>query len=247
VKLRLLQRADAVVAMSGESLRELRACGYPMSAVLRTPNGIRAGVAPARATVEGPCRVVFVGRLDPGKGLEDLLDVWPGVLAAAPAATLEIWGQGPLRAELEDRARRLGISGSLAFRGHVDSVPERLRGMDVFVLPSHAEGNSNAILEAMAAGLPVVSTAVGGTPMLVGPEAAYLVKPGDRAGLERHLVALARDPGARLAAGRAMRSRVERHFDMRRVAATYLEAYRRLAAGKRHTMEQVGDPLIKDD
>lgn len=247
LKLRLFRRADAVVAMSAESLRELRACGYPMSAVLRTPNGIRTAEAvPIETATSTGCRFVFVGRLDPGKGLEDLLEVWPGVILAAPGASLEIWGHGPLLEGLQARARRLSVAGSVLFRGHVDSVMEQLHGMDVFVLPSLAEGNSNAILEAMAAGLPIVSTAVGGTPMLVGREGAYLIRPGDRAALRSHLVALASDPGARLDAGRRMRARIERHFDIRRVAGTYREAYRRLAAGKRHTMAVIGDPLIGD-
>lgn len=253
VKMRLFSRTDAVVAMSGSSLRELQQAGYPTSRVLRTPNGIRIDGSCkdyfAHGSSQGPCRIVYVGRLGPDKGLEDLLGMWPDVVNRSPGPVqLELWGEGPLMAPLRDLSQRLGIASSVFLRGHVDSVTERLRLMDIFVLLSAGEGNSNAILEAMAVGLPVISTRVGGTPMLIGPEGSrYLLEPGDREGFLDRLLELIGDVSARQALGARMRRRIEELFDIRRIAATYHAAYVLLVAGKRDQIGAIGNPLIAED
>ncbi|MCL4721241.1 MAG: hypothetical protein KJ041_04665, partial [Gammaproteobacteria bacterium] len=89
---------------------------------------------------------------------------------------------------------------------------------------------------------------VGGTPMLVGAEGApLLVDAGDTDGLSRRLAALVEDAGLRLAYGAAMRERIRAHFAIERVAATYAEAYRLLASGRRHDVFQAGNPIITRD
>src|SRR5690606_8036606 len=119
-------------------------------------------------------------------------------------------------------------------RGHVDGVREKMKNADVFVLPSLNEGNSNALLEAMAAGLPIVSTRVGGTPLLVGNEAApWLCEPGDIDALADRLTRLIEDESTRKALGVAMRSRVEQYFDIGKVASSYTCAYRCLLQSRR--------------
>ncbi len=249
-KVAIFKRSDAVVAMSRQSLDELEAIGFPLSRVLATPNGISmSGVERSQAGKSlgtALCRVVFVGRLSAEKRIDDLLHAWQRVVAAVgPAAEMELWGTGPLEAELKQLSVELGLEGSVAFRGHVDSVRERLGAMDVFVLPSIIEGNSNAILEAMAVGLPVVSTRVGGTPMLVGRTVAgSLWSRVTGSGLAARLLELIRDEKLRRRVGGAMRQRIEDHFDIRHVAATYAEAYRLLATGNRDRLAEIGNPLI---
>ncbi len=251
-KVAIFRQSDAVVAMSRQSLRELAAIGFPASRVLATPNGISMSVAlaPQARTSTGTalCRVVFVGRLSAEKKLDDLLHTWRRVVTvAARTAMLELWGTGPLDASLRQLTASLGLEDSVVFRGHVDSVRDRLGTMDMLCLPSSLEGNSNAILEAMAAGLPVVSTRVGGTPMLVGAVGApYLVDPGDREGLGAHLLELIGDEKLRRRVGDAMRQRIQDHFEIGRVAATYAEAYRLLATGNRDRLGEIGDPLIAE-
>ena len=120
-----------------------------------------------------------------------------------------------------------------------------LSDYDVFVLPSHYEGNSNAILEAMAAGLPVVSTRVGGTPMQVGEAGAkFLHEPGDTAALAELMKQFIADAGLRAELGLAMRHRAEQFFDISQVASTYACAYRLLSAGKRNEVASASSPVV---
>ncbi|MBZ0169668.1 MAG: glycosyltransferase family 4 protein [Kofleriaceae bacterium] len=254
LKLAILLRADALVAMSRQSLAELIQAGFPSGRILAVPNGIRLNgmrktKAVGEATAAPPCRVVFVGRLSKEKALDVLLAAWRQVIHARTSnAILEIWGSGPLESELQQRCHEMGVAQSVRFLGHVDGVSDRLPEKDMFVLPSCAEGNSNAILEAMAAGLPIVSTDVGGTAMLVGKEGAeFLCRPGDSDVLAANLLRLIRDPALRLQIGSAMRRRVERHFDIHRVAETYASAYRLLVAGRRERIKDASHPVILEE
>lgn len=242
----ILLASDAIVAMSPVTLEELRQAGYPQQRVLLTPNGIALSHQPAEGGHDGVCRVVFVGRLNPVKQLDVLLDAWAMVQAEIrDAATLEIWGEGPLADVLEEKCRNLGLFAGVRFCGHVHDAARKLRNMDVFVLPSQAEGNSNAVLEAMVAGLPIVSTAVGGTPMQVGPEgAALLCRSGDADELAATLLRLIRDVRLRREVGHAMRRRVETHFDIQRVARTYALAYAALAKGERNQVRGFSNPVV---
>lgn len=250
LKLAILLRSDALVAMSRESLAELQHAHFPAGRVLATPNGIRLGtgrsVTNARTINTQPCRVVFVGRLSEQKRLDSLLAAWSKVVHAEKAhAILEMWGSGPMETVLRLRCDELGLADFTIFRGYVEDVRSRLPEMDVFVLPSHAEGNSNALLEAMAAGLPIVSTRVGGTPMLVGHEGAnFLCEPGNVDSLAVNMLKLIQDPELRVQVGSAMRRRVERHFDINRVAQTYADAYRFLTMGQRDRVNEASDPVI---
>ena len=252
LKLAIFRMTDAVVAMSTESLGELDAIGFPRQRVLRCPNGIRMRPDAAAATRDGDssgmCRVVFVGRLSGEKRIDDLLHAWQKVVASASGSVeLQLWGSGPAEAEMKALAASLGIGDSVIFRGHVEDVRAGLEAMDVFVLTSTVEGNSNAILEAMAAGLPVVSTRVGGTPMQVGDDGArWLITPGDRDGLYARLLELVEDPALRRRVGDLMRERILEHFEISRVAATYAAAYRLIAAGQRDRVWEAGNPVIAD-
>ncbi|MEO7859759.1 MAG: glycosyltransferase family 4 protein [Nitrospirales bacterium] len=253
LKLAILLGSDALVAMSRESLAELQDAHFPAGRVLATPNGIRLGtgrsVTNARTINTQPCRVVFVGRLSEEKGLDCLLDAWSKFVHAEKAyAILELWGSGPMEAMLRRRCDELRLNDSTIFRGHVEDVRSRLSEMDIFVLPSHGEGNSNAVLEAMAAGLPIVSTRVGGTPMLVGHEGEiFLCKPGDVDSLTANLLKLILGPELRVQVGLAMRRRVECHFDISRVAQTYADAYRFLTMGQRDRVHEASNAVIQEN
>lgn len=230
-----LKRSDAVVAMTAESLAELAGIGYPQSKILKAVNGIAPLPAAAPLTKSNaPVTAIFVGRLAPEKGLLDLLHAWAVVRGRARRpARLRIVGAGPQRNTLQELAAALGLGESVQFTGFCQDVPSELARADLFVLPSYAEGNSNAILEAMRASLPIVATNVGGAAIQVGSAGArFLVAPGARAALADRLLELIDDAALRLALGAAMAGRIAESFTMERVATTYEQAFDLILQGR---------------
>ncbi len=148
--------------------------------------------------------VVNLARLHPEKNQGQLLDVFARVVADSPRAHLLLAGEGEARADLESHTRRLGISDNVVFAGQRGDVPALLAGCDAFVLPSIQEGFSNAILEAMAAGLPVIASDTGGAREVVRDgENGWVVAVRHPAPLEEKLRALVHDPGQARAMGQA--------------------------------------------
>lgn len=137
-------------------------------------------------------------------------------------------GEGPLRAEARQLLEQAGVTELAWLPGERHDVPEILRGLDCFVLPSLGEGISNTILEAMASGLPVIATQVGGNPELVSAgQTGALVPTGDPEALARALIDYASNPDQARATGRAGRAAVERRFSMEAMVAAYQELYDR--------------------
>jgi sugar transferase (PEP-CTERM/EpsH1 system associated) len=180
---------------------------------------------PARAVIVGT-----VGRLDPVKDHAGLLAAFSALRAKHPAAQLVVVGEGPCRAPLEHRIRELGLTGAVHLLGLRRDVAMLLGGMDVFVLPSLAEGISNTVLEAMATGLPVVATRVGGNPELVENGISGLLVPaGSPSALAAALRSYVADPERRAAHGAAGRRRVLEHFSLEQMAQGYRGLYMALA------------------
>jgi glycosyltransferase involved in cell wall biosynthesis len=160
----------------------------------------------------------LVARLHRQKGLGDLLAAVAWVRERVPDVRLLLIGEGELRDELEAQARALGLSGAVIFAGIRTDVAEIVAALDIFVLPSLWEGTSNAVLEAMAAGLPIVATAVGGTPeVVVDGVTGLLVPPRDPSALAGALVTLLQDADLRHRMGRAGRERVKQYFSLERM------------------------------
>jgi glycosyltransferase involved in cell wall biosynthesis len=159
-----------------------------------------------------------IGRLEDRKGHDQLLRAAGAMLAGTNGRRpqLVIVGDGPLRERLAGQARTLGVADSVRFEGTVADVRPVLAAMDVFVLPSHAEGMSNALMEAMAAARPVVATAVGGnTEVVTDGETGLLVPPADPDAIARAVDGLLRDPERASGLGAAARQFVTRHFGAR--------------------------------
>jgi len=157
--------------------------------------------------------VAHCGRWVPEKRLDLLLEVWPRVRERHPSAELMLIGAGPCEAELRARA-----GAGVHFVGGVDDVAPRLRAADVFVLPSSAEGLSNAVLEAMASGLAVVATAVGGALDVIEDGANGRLVPVDDAAALAAALAEACDADACARMGRAAREKMEKDHALDRVA-----------------------------
>jgi sugar transferase (PEP-CTERM/EpsH1 system associated) len=145
-----------------------------------------------------------------------------------------IVGDGPLRSELEQLARDLGVEQVIWFAGDRSDVPQLLRAMDLFVLPSLAEGISNTVLEAMASGLPVIATRTGGNPELVEEDVTgHLFPVGDQRALAEILTRMIDHPAAARTMGQAARRRTLERFDWQRTVDDYLAVYDAALAGAR--------------
>jgi glycosyltransferase involved in cell wall biosynthesis len=174
-----------------------------------------------------PDLVLFLGRLDPAKGIVDLLEAVAGLRASVPEVRLVCAGDGD-RIGVARAADSLGIADAVKFTGWVGPSGKRalLEAAAVVALPSYREGLPLSLLEAMAAGVPVVASAVGGVPeALVDGVGGYLIAPGDKASLERHLrrLLLDRELGARL--GSAARESARVRFAPERALARLDEIY----------------------
>jgi sugar transferase (PEP-CTERM/EpsH1 system associated) len=170
-----------------------------------------------------------VGRLDPVKDQAGLVRSFAAVLPAHPDALLIVAGDGPCRADLTRLIGELGVERRVRLLGDCPDVPLVLSAMDVFVLPSIAEGMSNTLLEAMAAGLPVIATRVGGSPEVVEDGiGGRLVAPRDPAALTEAIAAYLEDPHLRAMHGKASRQRTAEHFGLDRMCRAYSDLYRGL-------------------
>jgi glycosyltransferase involved in cell wall biosynthesis len=186
-----------------------------------------------------PVRPVLgaVGRLEARKGHDLLLDALHVMRTLAPAhrPQLLLVGDGPLRSALERRTGELGLARDVMFAGSLSDVRPALAAIDLFVLPSRAEGMSNALLEAMAAARPVVATAVGGTSeVLDADRTGVLVRPDDPEALAAAVLGLLAEPVRCARLGAAARQAVEDRFGARRMISRLEELYtERLAARER--------------
>lgn len=175
-----------------------------------------------------------VGRLDPVKAIDRLIaafaDLYHSEAWRSSPLVLLLVGEGSDLVALERQAAELGVRNAVRFMGRRGDVHRLLSVMDIFVQTSLSEGTSLAVLEAMAAGVPVVATAVGGTPDVLGPEAGgQLVAPGDHAALVASLNTLMNDATGRDRQGARGRKRVEASYSFEAMANSYLELYARLS------------------
>ncbi|OGL05275.1 MAG: hypothetical protein A3J45_04130 [Candidatus Rokubacteria bacterium RIFCSPHIGHO2_02_FULL_69_13] len=169
-------------------------------------------------------------RFHPIKGVRYLIEALPHVLQHEPAAYLVLWGDGPERPTLEARAQELGIADRVRLAGFQPDATRFLGMVDCFVLPSLSEGFSFALLEAMAAGRPIVATRVGGIPEVVrDAEQGLLVPAADPGALATAIVRVLRDEALAQGLGREARAASER-YTLAAHAASLQQVYREVAA-----------------
>ena len=204
-------------------------CRVPAARVRVIRNGIdmtRFAPSPARdgAVTRGPI-IGTLARLIPSKGIRILLDAIPHLLQKYPEALLLVGGGGEEQEALERQARALGIADRVVFVGPVQDPRDFYRRLDVFVLPSLDEAFGLVVLEAMAMGLPVIGTRVGGVPeVLTHGVNGWLVEPGDSAVLAAGLRTLWADPILRRRVAEEGRRTAVR-FDVTRAAAELQAEY----------------------
>jgi len=223
-------RCDRFVASNATVVRELAAAGVGAERICRIPNGVETDHIRPKASYEqsDPTIITYVGRLHRQKGVDTLLRAFARLSAreGADPIRLDLVGDGPLRDELEALAHRLGISDGVRFLGASDRVPDVLGASDVFVLPSRAEGLSNALLEAMSSGLPcVVSDIPGNVDVITDRDNGLLFTVDDPEVLADTLLGVVRSPGLREALGRRARHTAETTYALGHVARRYATLY----------------------
>jgi glycosyltransferase involved in cell wall biosynthesis len=220
---------DHLVAPSQFIVRKLRREGRGAVPTTIVPNGVDLErFAPQRSVLRAATRAALgvpsdallvgvVARLEAEKGHRHLLVAWPAIAQAIPHAWLVIAGTGSLDATLRGQADALpaDVARRIVFAGNPADLPALTAALDMAVLPSLREAQGIAILEAMASGVPVVASAVGGIPETVRDGVdGLLVPPSNPVALASAVVRLARDPLVRARLGRAGRRRVEDHFGL---------------------------------
>ena len=193
-------------------------------------NGVRLPLGPPGFMDSDAIIIGSVGRLAPVKDFPTLIrafhclrEQWP---EERHRLRLVIIGDGPARLACETLIAALGLSENVWLAGDRGDIAELMRAMDLFVLPSRGEGISNTILEAMASGLPVIATAVGGNPELVAPGlTGTLIPPADPEQMAQALRALIADPLRLAQEGRAAREAIETRFSMDAMVQAYLGVY----------------------
>ncbi len=240
-RMALLREVDQFVVLNRESAAELQAVGLGEVPASLMPNGVDSRrftpAEPAeRATLRARLGIpmdepvaLFVGRLERRKGLDILLAAWDELIRRETSARLLIAGLGDAAAWIRE-AHALSVGDRIAFLGGREDVADLYRAADVFVFPSRAEGCPNAVLEAMASGLPVVVTDVAGNREVVGEDgkAGWLVPAEAPAALAEAVATLLSSPALRREVSAAGRARVLEQFDIQRVGAQYLSLYESL-------------------
>ncbi|MGI8655023.1 MAG: glycosyltransferase [Pyrinomonadaceae bacterium] len=187
----------------------------------------------------------FAARLEHLKGTSVLIEAFAALCRTTANCFLQIAGVGSQRQQLASRIASAGIADRCRLVGAYTKVIEKaafMRSLDVFVLPSLTEGTPNSIVEAMACGLPVIASAVGGIADMVTAETGILVPPGEPAALASAMSQLAADPELRLRMGRAARLRYERFFSPEAVLPLMLNTYQRIALTKGHPTAAIPPP-----
>jgi glycosyltransferase involved in cell wall biosynthesis len=219
--------AHAIVANSGAAARQLESEGVPAARVEVIPNGVSVDRFSPRPFGARPVTTILtVANLRPEKAHEVLLAAAAQLSPRYPQLQVVVAGDGPRAAELRTLAHTLGIEGRVNFLGHREDVPALLALADAFVLPSRSEAFPNGAIEAMAAGLPVVASRVGGLLDLIDEgRTGLLVPPDDPAALARAIEGLILSPARAEMLGAAAREEVTRLYSFDRMVRGFEDLY----------------------
>jgi glycosyltransferase involved in cell wall biosynthesis len=218
--------AHQVVANSRAAAERLQRERVPLRKIALVLNGLDVGRFAARVPNRRLRTVITVANLRAEKGHDVLIEAAPKVLHHFPDAQFEIVGAGPERQSLIERVRARGVEHAFTFLGHREDISDRLAAADLFVLPSRSEAFPNAVLEAMAAGLPIVASAVGGILELIAEDATgLLVPPNDPASLAARICDLMADPSRRERLGAAAAREARSRYSFDRMVAEFDRIY----------------------
>lgn len=191
----LYRFADGIVVQTKKNQSYFSKQVQKKSEVIYNPINLGDKAGSALAETRKEKRIVSMGRLMPQKNQKMLLDAFQGVLKQYPDYQLIIYGEGPVREELESYAKDIGISGNVSLPGNISAVHELIKTAEMFVLSSNYEGMPNALIEAMCLGLPVISTEVSGAvDLITDHENGILTEINNREKLETAMLELIENP-----------------------------------------------------
>jgi L-malate glycosyltransferase len=237
VQMAMFRWCDAVVCNSTAAARHLVNHGLPEGKITVIWNGLPseafADAVPALPKIPGLLRVGMIARMNTrAKNHSIFLRAAARLRPEFPHAEYVIAGDGPLRQELEVEAARLALGDRVLFLGDRRDIPAVLASLDVSVLPSVSESLSNAIIESMAAGVPVVASHVGGNPELVSGDRGMLVPAGDEAALTDAITRLLRDGELRRQLGHNCHQFARENFTLDKMRLSHEQLYTHLLARK---------------
>jgi glycosyltransferase involved in cell wall biosynthesis len=230
----VLRRCRNVAAVSEKLATALEDLRIPKEGIVTIPNGISisqfSSASPSFADEIGKDKRAVVGmiaRLVSYKGADFFLKAAQMVLKSYPDTVFVLVGEGPTKGALIKLANELNIASAVIFAGHREDMPEIYAALDLVVLPSLSEGLPMTILEAFAAGKPVIATRVGGIPTVIQPEkTGLLVEPGDVRSLSQAIEKLLGHAGLRKRLGMNGQSLVRSCYSAEMMAGRYLAIYR---------------------
>jgi glycosyltransferase involved in cell wall biosynthesis len=201
-----------------------RKLGEPSGLVSVVHNGVRDNELVPLADAPNAADIVYLGELRSLKGIDVLIDAMAALRDAGHPLTAQFVGEGGERAALEARVAQLNLNSQIEFCG-ARPTREALAMGRIVVLPSRAESLPYVVLEAAAAGKPLIATNVGGIPEIFGPWAGHLVAPGDAAALARAIGGAIEDPAVSLDQASALRARIAEKFSAAAMVDSILGAY----------------------
>ena len=248
----ILRHLDSLIATNEEGMREFQAIKYPEYKIVNIPNGVSIAL-PKKTESKEMLYAISAVRLDYQKGIDILLNSFKEVLEREKTIRLVILGRGPIEWELKKLANSLGIAGSVEFLGLVDDPENYLKNSDIFILPSRAEGMSNALLEAMCIGLSCIATNISGNRELISdkendsvPIGGYLIRdrgilvnPDDVGGLAEAILYLVRNEKTREELGRRARKFIQENYSIDMIADKYITLYQRILNKESQCAESV--------
>jgi glycosyltransferase involved in cell wall biosynthesis len=233
---RAFKRSDAIICNSSEMARFASAYyAAPAGRITVVYNGVDTQRFDAARPAPSAERLTIgtIGRLEPQKNLDAFLEAAACVHAVRPEARFHVVGEGSERARLETRTSTLGLAGVVSFEGTTGDVAGFLATLDQFWLTSDWEGTPNVVLEAMAAGVPIIATRVGGVPeLLEDGRTGLLVEAGDASALCSASLFLAREPARAGTLGQGAREVVLERFSLSAMVAATARVYDRAAEGQ---------------
>jgi glycosyltransferase involved in cell wall biosynthesis len=215
-------------AVAASAVRTYRLDPSRVSVVYRAAPRHDRGTPLVGPLPTGSPLLLTVGRLAPQKGQRYLIEALPSVVARYPRAHLAVVGEGWLGQDLLDRARTLGVGDAVSLLGRREDVPALLDRADLFVFPSIFEGLGVSLLQAAAAGVPCIASAVGPIPEILDETRGWLVPPRDPAALSRAILDALGRPAEAAARARAARDYVRSTFSAQRMIDGFVDVYDRV-------------------